>query len=682
LKQGSDRLTETARPPYLARDPQGGLDPTPLIAPNGHESSTPPAADDEVLPAAAVEPRVEPAPVEPPAERPAVLRAPPEDQLEGPQVQNTPPPDESEPPTGPSSPDQPTAAGRTRGLTPPSRRGGSGRFVTDHIIELGYTSREQVELAIEKGRVSGMPPERVLLENGAITPDQLARATAERFGLDYLDLSEFDADLGAVNLVPLQAAKRYGAVPVGFLDEGTILVAMTDPANVRAVDDIMIMTGLDVRPAVASPDDVAAVMARISKLDSAVADAIEEEQEEEGVEVSEIRESAGEAPVVKLVNGVIAQAVEESASDVHFEPQGRDMRVRYRVDGLLHDATTIPRRMVPGVTSRLKIMAGLDIAEKRFPQDGRISLVVDGHPVDIRVASLPAVHGEKVVLRLLDKEKALITLDQLGMQEEALRRFTHGFSRSYGAVLVTGPTGSGKTTSLYAALNLINTPEKNIITIEDPVEYQIPGLTQIQVNLKAGLTFAHGLRSIVRADPDVIMVGEVRDRETAQIAVESALTGHLVLSTMHTNDAPSAMTRLTEMGIEPFLTASAVDCVLSQRLARTLCTSCKERVMIPAEQLSRSSLRIVHDLEAYEARGCTRCGNSGYKGRIGLYEAMVVTDEIRTLVIEHAPADAIRSVAIQQGMRPLEQDGIDKVRGGVTTIEEVARVTGSLTSAD
>ena len=351
---------------------------------------------------------------------------------------------------------------------------------------------------------------------------------------------------------------------------------MSDPTNVRAVDDISIMTGLDVRPAVASAEDIDAAVSNATRLDSSIAEAIEEDEEETGGEVTEIRESAGDAPVIKLVNGVIAKGIEEGVSDIHFEPEGKDMRVRYRVDGILHDATTVPRRMVAGVTSRLKIMASLDIAEKRLPQDGRVGLNVEGHPIDIRMASLPSVKGEKVVLRILDKEQALIGLERLGMQDDTLDRFQKSFTRSYGATFVTGPTGSGKTTSLYAALNQINSPERNIITIEDPVEYQIPGLTQVQVNLKAGLTFSSGLRSIVRSDPDVIMVGEIRDKQTAQIAIESALTGHLVLSTLHTNDAPTAISRLSEMGIEPFLTASALDCVVSQRLARLLCSHCRE----------------------------------------------------------------------------------------------------------
>jgi type IV pilus assembly protein PilB len=567
------------------------------------------------------------------------------------------------------------------GLTPPSRRGGSGRFITDHIVDLAFASVEQVDAAIEEGRNTGVAPEQVLLRDEVINSDQLARATAERFGLDHVDLSSFEIDLGAVNLIPFQAARRFEAVPVAFIGEGTVLVAMTDPTNVRAVDDITIMTGLDVRPAVAAPEDVSAVMARISKLDTAVADAIEEGEEEAEDGRVDARET-DDVPVVKLVNSVLAQAVEENSSDVHFEPQGRELRVRYRVDGMLHDVTTIPRRMVPGVISRLKIMGNLDIAEKRLPQDGRISVVIENRPVDIRVASLPAVLGEKVVLRLLDKDKALITLDQLGMEPGTLASFRKSFTRAYGATLVTGPTGSGKTTSLYAAVNIINTPEKNIITIEDPVEYQLRGITQVQVNVKTGLTFAQGLRSIVRSDPDVIMIGEIRDRETAQIAVESALTGHLVLSTLHTNDAPSAMTRLTEMGIEPFLTASAIDCVVSQRLARLLCSSCKEPVVITADQLEQSHFDVGEDIEAFEARGCTRCSHTGYKGRVGLYEAMLVTDEIRSLVIERAPADAIRAIAVEQGMHLLSQDGLDKVRSGHTTIEEVARVTGSAISAD
>jgi len=578
---------------------------------------------------------------------------------------------------------KPDPAPGRHGLTPPSRRGGSSGFVTEHIVKLGFAPRQAVEDAIGEARKSGQTPEQVLLADGAINTDQLARATAERFGLDHVDLSVYELDLGAVNLIPHQAAKRYGAIPIAFIEDHTLMVAMSDPTNVRAVDDISIMTGLDVRPVVGSAEDIVSAISNASKLDASIAEAISEDEEEEnegGGPVTEIRESAGEAPVIKLVNGVIAKGVEEGASDIHFEPEGKEMRVRYRVDGVLHDATTVPRRMVPGVVSRLKIMGNLNIAEKRIPQDGRVGLTVGGHPIDLRMASLPSVKGEKMVLRILDKEQAQIGLDILGMQEDTLARFRSGFTKAYGATFVTGPTGSGKTTSLYAALNMINTPERNVITIEDPVEYQLNGLTQIQINPKAGLTFASGLRAIMRADPDVIMVGEIRDRETAQIAIESALTGHLVLSTLHTNDAPTAIARLTEMGIAPFLTASALDCVVSQRLARALCEHCKEPVVITAEALA---IYDVHeDMNAFQAKGCSRCSHSGYKGRLGIYEAMMVTNEIRSMTIERASADKLRDMAIGQGMRTLQQDGLDKVRGGTTTIEEIARVTGSALDAD
>jgi type IV pilus assembly protein PilB len=342
---------------------------------------------------------------------------------------------------------------------------------------------------------------------------------------------------------------------------------------------------------------------------------------------------------------------------------------------VLRETTTIPRRMVAGVVSRVKIMADLDIAEKRVPQDGRVSLTVDGHAIDTRVVTMPRVDGEGIVLRILDKSAALIGLDQLGMSEQSAGSFEEGFRRSHGAVLATGPTGSGKSTTLYGALNAINTPERNIITIEDPVEYQLAGINQLQMNLKAGLTFASGLKAMLRADPDVIMVGEIRDGETAKIAIEAALTGHLVLSTLHTNDAPSAITRLTEMGIEPFLTASALCTVVAQRLVRRLCTHCKRATTLSVSSLERAGFSVAFDLDAYEPVGCGRCGHSGYKGRTGLYEVMVITDEIRDLTVERAPAEEIRKIAVAQGMRPLRADGFEKVKNGITSIAEVARVT-------
>jgi type IV pilus assembly protein PilB len=565
------------------------------------------------------------------------------------------------------------------GITSPTRRGSSSRFLTDVIVEMGLVARARVDEAIETSRSSGTTPERALLEDGALTHDGLARALAERYGLDHLDLNVFQVDRTAANLVSSQAAKRYQAIPVAFIDKRTLLVAMVDPSNVLAVDDIAIMTGYEVRVAVAAPEDVDELISRMDRLEDVVTDSHQEEAESESqpAEIVNLRETADDAPVVKLVNQIVAQAVQRHASDLHLAPEGRELRVRFRVDGVLQDITTVPRRMAAGVVSRVKIMADLDIAERRLPQDGRMGLTVDGHKVDLRVVTLPNVHGESIVMRILDKDSVVMQLDKLGMADSERERFEHAFGQAHGAVLVTGPTGSGKSTTLYAALQSLNTPEKNIITVEDPVEYQLDGITQVQVSTKSGLTFATGLRAMVRADPDVIMVGEIRDRETAQIAIESALTGHLVLSTLHTNDAPSAITRLTEMGIEPFLVASSLDCVLAQRLARVLCSSCKRRTIIPAEALRANGYKALVDLEAYEPSGCRRCGGTGYRGRVGLYEVMKISTEIRDLTLERRPAEQIREVAIRQGMRRLRDDGLEKVREGRTSIAEVARVLGT-----
>jgi type IV pilus assembly protein PilB len=564
---------------------------------------------------------------------------------------------------------EPTASG----ITAPQRKAGS-RFISDVIVELGFVPRERVDAAVEEGKKGGRPPEQLLIESGAISADQYARAVAQRFGLYHVDLGIFKADISSLNLINVQAARRFTAVPIGIGEDGVLMVAMADPSNVLALDDLKLMTGHEVRPVVASAEDIHGLIGRMNKLDDAVAEAVSE-GEDDLAEVAEIRESAENAPVIKLVNSLIAGAVEDGASDIHFEPEGRDMRVRFRVDGVLRDSTQIPRRMLAGVISRVKIMADLDIAEKRVPQDGRVSLTVQGHSIDLRVVTMPSQHGEGIVMRILDKEQALIGLDQLGMSRQSEDLFIDGYTRSFGAVLVTGPTGSGKSTTLYAALNEINDVTRKIITIEDPVEYQLPGINQIQVNVKAGLTFAHGLRAMLRADPDVIMVGEIRDGETAKIAVESALTGHLVLSTLHTNDAPSAITRLTEMGIEPFLTASAVCTVVAQRLVRQLCNYCKKRTMLSSSALEKAGFNVAFDLEAYEPVGCNRCGGSGYKGRTGLYEVMAISDDIRELTIERSSADEVRKVAVSQGMRPLRADGFEKVKNGITSISEVARVT-------
>jgi type IV pilus assembly protein PilB len=560
------------------------------------------------------------------------------------------------------------------GLTQPAGSGGSARFISDVVVELGYLPRERVEAAVDEARATGRTPEQVMVDSGGLTADQLARAMAERFGLPHADLNVVKPDAAALNLITPQAARRFHAVPIAR-DDGALVVAMADPSNVLALDDLKLMTGQEIRPVVSSPEDITSLINRMNRLDDVVAEAVEED-EDEAEPQTELLESAEDAPTVKLVNTIIAQAVQEGASDIHFEPDGKDMRVRFRVDGVLHESTSIPRRMVPGVISRVKIIATLDIAERRVPQDGRTALVVDGRAVDIRVVTMPGVKGEGVVMRLLNKENALMSLDSLGMAQVSRERFEGAFGRSHGAVLVSGPTGSGKTTTLYAALNAINSVDRNILTIEDPVEYQLPGVNQLQVSPKVGLTFATGLRSMLRADPDVIMVGEIRDSDTARIATEAALTGHLVLSTLHTNDAPSAITRLTEMGIEPFLTASAVDCVVAQRLARTLCPHCKRRTLLSVEAQESAGLQgAAFELEAYEPTGCNRCAATGYRGRVGLYEVMTLTDELRELTIERAPADAIKAKALEQGMEPLREDGLEKVRQGITSITEVARVT-------
>ncbi len=564
------------------------------------------------------------------------------------------------------------------GVTQPSRRGSSSRFLSDVIVEMGLVSREQVDRAIESSRNEGTTPERVLLAGKALTPDGLARALAERYGLDHLDLDVFAVDMGAANLVINAAAKRYQAVPVAFVDKRTLLLAMADPSNVLAVNDVAIMTGYEVRVAVASSDAIRDLISRMDRLEDVVSDSgALDESEESSAEIVNLRETADDAPVVKLVNQIVAQAVERGASDVHLAPDGHEVRVRVRVNGILQDITTVPRRLAAGVVSRVKIMAELDISERRLPQDGRVSLTVNSRHIDLRVVTLPSVHGESIVMRILDKDSVVMKLDKLGLADTERERFERAFHETHGAVLVTGPTGSGKSTTLYAALVALNTPEKNIITVEDPVEYQLEGLTQVQVSAKAGLTFATGLRAMVRADPDVIMVGEIRDRETAQIAVESALTGHLVLSTLHTNDAPSAISRLTEMGIEPFLVASSLDCVLAQRLARLLCPNCKQRTIVPAEVLRENGYKALVDLEAYEPSGCRRCSGSGYRGRLGIYEVMTISSEIRRLALERRPAEEIRDVAVREGMRRLRDDGLEKVRQGLTSIAEIARVIGS-----
>ncbi len=541
------------------------------------------------------------------------------------------------------------------------------------IIELGFAARGDVEQAVRAARAGGRPTGQVLIDSGFISQAQLARALGERLGLDFVDLSIFDVDMGAVNLLLPENVRRYSAVPVGFMPDGSLIVAMADPTNVMTIDEISMITGLEVRPAVAAEADILALINRLGDLDAAVKD-IAEAEEEIQPEL-ELRESADAAPAIKLVHTIIARAIEQGASDIHWNPEVPEMQVMFRVDGVPKHGATVPRKMTGSVISRIKIMADLDISERRHSQDGRVALTVDGRRVDIRVVTLPLINGEGLVMRILDSGHVLRDLDSLGMDEDARSRFIKAIGRPYGALLVTGPTGCGKSTTLYGALDVINDGKRSIVTIEDPVETRVPGIKQMQVASKAGVTFAAGLRSILRADPDVIMVGEIRDKETAQIAIQAALTGHLVLSTLHTRDAPTALTRLIDMGIEPFLVAGAIDCVVAQRLARTLCTQCKRSIQIPQPVRDEHHLG---DADIFEPVGCIRCGWTGYRGRIALYEVMPMSEEMRQMLIERHRIDEITMVAARNGMQTMAQDGMEKVKQGLTSIVEVTRVTSTL----
>ncbi|MGA9372608.1 MAG: ATPase, T2SS/T4P/T4SS family [Solirubrobacterales bacterium] len=559
------------------------------------------------------------------------------------------------------------------------RRGHSGAFITDAIVDLGYATREQVDQAIAQSRTAGRRPEEVLLEQGVIDSEQVSRATAERYGLDFVELDAFAVDMGAANLISVKSARRHLALPIGFVDESTLLLAMADPANVLALDDVQMATGLSCNVAVAPAHAIDALVTKLGTMQSTVADAIAEGEDEsfgapQEAEVTDLRASAQDGPVIKLVNSILGQAVAEGASDIHFEPGDSEMRIRFRIDGVLQETARVPKRMIAGVISRIKIMSELDIAEKRIPQDGRVGVTVEGRRIDLRVTTLPTQGGEGASIRLLDEASALRTLDDLGMEGEARARFEGSFREPYGAVLVTGPTGAGKSTTLYAALQDLNKVDKHIVTIEDPVEYRLTGVNQIGVHRKAGLTFATGLRSVLRADPDVIMVGEIRDAETARIAIEAALTGHMVLTTLHTNDAPGAITRLQEMGIESFLTSSAIECVVAQRLARLLCPQCKRRTVVPREVLTEAGFRVGTDLEAYEPVGCPRCHGIGYRSRLGIYSVMVLSDRIKEMVVNLASEAEIAKVAIEEGMLTLREAGLEKVRAGLTSVQEVSRV--------
>ncbi len=587
---------------------------------------------------------------------------------------------------------------RTSGQAGPAEAAGGAGLPAFQVNELAELVADLIEttglipgdkLALVRGRVKqgGSFAQAVLDENVA-SPDGIARTLASRFHLPFVELPVVGVDANSVQQLPLHVLERVSAVPYAL--EGNILrVAVADPTNVQAIDELRLGTKFQVELAVASREEIATELRRLGRASEAFGaraivdaeDALLEEEKEEESDL-EVDDGISDAPLVRLVNSIIFQAAEDGASDIHFEPQEDTLAVRLRIDGVLHEVQRIPKRMMAGVTTRLKVLAKLDIAERRKPQDGRISLntAAAGRMLDIRVATLPTVEGESVVMRLLDKSKQAPTLTDLGLSEDMREKLEKIIRRPTGAILVTGPTGSGKSTTLYAALTEINRPEINIITVEDPVEYRLGGVNQVQINPRAGLTFAAALRSILRSDPDVVMVGEIRDSETAKISIEAALTGHLVLSTMHTNDAPGAISRLTEMGVEPFLTGSAVSAVLAQRLARKLCSHCCEMYTPTTEDLI--SARVSPEVAAaadgvvfYRKKGCPRCGQTGYKGRVGIFQLLVMSENLETLAANNANREELDRAAIGEGMRTLWDDGLGKVAAGLTSVEELARVT-------
>ncbi len=547
------------------------------------------------------------------------------------------------------------------------------------LVKSGIITIDQLSQALGSAQQRGCNLARVLVEDKLITEEQFVSTLAEQLGLEFVDLADYPVDAAAARLVPETLARRYLALPIGWWED-RLIVAMADPSNVFAIDDIRTVTGADIRQVVATAEAVTAAINKYHRKDSeaehisAAASASSTDGDER---LSNIKEVHEDAPIVRLVDLIISQAVSDRASDIHLEPTGRDLRVRYRIDGVLHEIMRNPRNIQGGIISRLKVMADINIAERRIPQDGRISMNIQGRPVDLRVATLPTVHGEKIVMRVIDKQTARLRLSELGFLPANMERYEKAYSKPYGTILVTGPTGSGKSTTLYATINILNDPTKNVITVEDPVELQLDGINQMQVNIKAGLTFAAALRTILRSDPDIILVGEIRDRETATIGIEAALTGHLVLSTLHTNDAASTPNRLIEMGVEPFLAGSSLDCVVAQRLARKLCERCKQAFRPDQGQLAEMGwdlpgLEVPKEL--FRAEGCQVCGKTGYMGRFAVHEVLNVNEEIERMIVEHAHAEDIQKAAIADGMVPLRQAGLYAVAAGATSLEEVLRV--------
>jgi len=565
------------------------------------------------------------------------------------------------------------------------------RTVADIVREVTEISDEHLRQAVDVQKETREPLAQVLANMGLISEKEKARILGRQWGIPFVDLGERQLDRELLKTIPLHLMQRWKAVPVDR-NGPRLVVAMVNPLDVYAIDQMRLVAGMDIESVIATAEDINAALGQSMSAREEIGATLQEMSEELGadsgdvqveenpksdeeVSLDQLREMMEDAPVVRLANLIIRQAVRDKASDIHIQPELNRVRVRYRVDGVLHDAMTVPKKAQAPLISRIKVMADLDIAEKRAPQDGRMSLRVAGGEYDFRVSTNPGVNGEKVVMRILDKRGVQARLNQLGITAVIMDDFENLIRRSYGIITVTGPTGSGKSTTLYSMLSTLNSPEQNILTIEDPVEYRLPGLTQTQVNERAGVTFASALRTFLRQDPDIILVGEIRDSETALIATEAALTGHLVFSTLHTNDAPTAVARLIEMGIEPFLIASSVIGILAQRLVRVICPDCKEAYTPPVEAFRR--LNLAMDLESvtfYRGNGCDRCRHTGYRGRTGVFELMVISDHLRELILRKAPTHEIRQAALEAGMITLRQDAMQKILEGVTTMEEALRV--------
>ncbi len=554
----------------------------------------------------------------------------------------------------------------------------------DLLIDEGLITEEQIQKAIEVQKEKGGRLGSILVQLGFVTDAQITEVLGKQYGVPTVDLEKENIDPEVSKLIPPQVAQKFQVVPVKR--EGKELyLAMANPVDVYTIEDIKFITGYDIIPMVASENMIAKAIERIYGISGAFADVLEEIEDDEEIEVIEDKEedvfgtaiAADAPPVVKLVNSIITEAVTRGASDIHIEPFERLLRVRYRIDGALVEAMSPQYTMGPALVSRIKIMSNLDISERRLPQDGRIRMKVKDKTVDLRVSTLPVVHGEKIVIRISEKENFNIGLEKLGFNKVALKHFLHAISRPNGVVLVTGPTGSGKSTTLYSALSRLNTPEVNIVTAEDPVENEIMGVNQVQVREEIGYTFAKALRAFLRQDPNIIMVGEIRDKETAEIAIRASLTGHLVLSTLHTNDTATTISRLADMGVAPYLVASSLNLVEAQRLVRRVCEKCKEPITIPYEEFIKLGVdpKYMRDGKYYKGAGCPHCNFTGYKGRVGIYEVMPITPTIRRMIVEGASADELRAQAIKEGMITLRQDALMKLKAGITTIEEITRET-------